>query len=436
MKTITILNSMKSRYFMLVACVTLLLGVSACSSEEFGTDAQEVKKEWTKQELIEQALSRIPKTRATPPYPVIMVATNTTVSIMCFATEEVVIHWGDGAKTLTSKYDISEYYHTYSDDLLSHGIYLETSNEAIQSFDVSRNGLIFLDFTDNTNLASVACEHNNLSMLNLTGCPNLGTLWAYVNELSSIDLPYLPHLHSLYVNFNELKELNLINCPNLRNLSIASNNLSTIDLTHLTDLLTFSTGGCQFTNIDLSKNTKLESLYVGEAQITNLDLTKNTELRNLSINELPIKTLNNSPINDKSFAIFSKLEQLSISNTFFTSLDLSNNPLISYVNISKTAITQLDISNLQIKGLDAMDSQLTNLTYKSNNLKPATYIRIDSTPFEQNYLNLFSLISVLPDRNEPDYSGYVHQGELYTNSSTLITSFLPILEGKNWVIKP
>ena len=44
MKTFSILNSMKSGYFMLVVCVTLLLGASACGHEEFRIEIPEVKK--------------------------------------------------------------------------------------------------------------------------------------------------------------------------------------------------------------------------------------------------------------------------------------------------------------------------------------------------------------------------------------------------------
>ena len=91
MKTITILNSMKSGYFMLVVCAILLLGATACSNEEFGMEVPEAEKEWTKQELIEQALSRMPQTRSAK-HPAQMITIKDTVSIKCNASEEMTIN--------------------------------------------------------------------------------------------------------------------------------------------------------------------------------------------------------------------------------------------------------------------------------------------------------------------------------------------------------
>lgn len=394
-KMMIYLNSMKSRYFMLVACVILVLGVTSCNSDDFESIAPDEQKELSNAELIEQALSRIPQTRAVAPFPIVMVTTKSTVSIgFTNMTEDVEIHWGDGEITSVPKEHFSDPTHTYSDNKPSHGISLKASNEAITNLDLFKSGLIFLEITNNTNLLTLVCDHNDLNELDLTGCPNLKLVWAGNNNLSSIDVTHLPHLSSLVLNDNQL------------------------------------------TDIDLSKNPELENLSIGNNQITDLDLTKNTALQQISIAGLPIKTINNLPINSRSFAVYPKLEILDIFSTSFTSLDLSSNPLMRQINISGTAITQLNISNTQIKYLNARYSQLTNLIYTSNNLQHATYLKIEGTPFEKLPSNLYPLIANLPDRNLPDELGHVISGRLYTNSLTHIDPFLSLLTAKNWVVNP
>ena len=84
---------------MLVACVTLLSGVTACSHEEFGVETPKVKKEWTKQELIEQARNRAVRTRVTSPFPITMTTINKTVTFKCLTLKPMTIDWGDGTSS-------------------------------------------------------------------------------------------------------------------------------------------------------------------------------------------------------------------------------------------------------------------------------------------------------------------------------------------------
>ena len=72
-KAIKYLSGMKSRCFMLLTCLILLVGATSCSSDDFETNLPEESKQlsksellqkYSKAELIEQALSRMPQTRA------------------------------------------------------------------------------------------------------------------------------------------------------------------------------------------------------------------------------------------------------------------------------------------------------------------------------------------------------------------------------------
>lgn len=394
-KTMIYLNSMKSRCFMLVACVILVLGVTSCNNNDFESIAPDEQKELSNAELIEQALSRIPQTRANPPFPVVMVTEKQTVTVQCLATEDIVINWGDYSTTQVMKNTSVAYTHTYSGVQPPYVIFLQASNQAIKKLYVYGNELTSLDVKNNTELEYLDCIGNHLPALDLTGCSNLKEIWASGNNLSSIDVSHLLHLELLLLHDNQL------------------------------------------TDIDLSKNLNLHRLEIGYNQITDLDLVKNTALKDISLSGLSVNTINNLPINSTSFAVFSQLERLDISRTPFTVLDLSSNPLVSRLDISGTAITQLDISNLQIEVLIAAFSDLTNLIYTPNSLLYAYELNLRDTPFEMLQSNLISLFtSALPDRNMPCKNGQIMQGRMQTNSSQMLTPWLPYLTGKNWVVIP
>lgn len=401
-KVIKYLNGMKSRCFILLTCLILLVSATSCSNDNFETNLpdepkqlskSELLQKYSKAELIEQALSRMPKTRAVEPYPVMMVTTKKTVSIICYANESVIIHWNSIDETLVEREDGNVKTYTYSDDEPVHGIWLEASSAAIMNLDVYSDGLIFLDVVNNINLTNLSCSYNSLDSLNLDGCYSLRELYADFNPLSSLDLTHLSELRTLFVRATQL------------------------------------------TDIDVSNNPELEELFVGYNQITDLDLTNNTALKNIGIDALPLRTINNIPINAKSFAAFPKLEMINMHNTsFLDSLDLLDNPLVRYIDISWSTITQMNISNLQIDYLDARFSQLINLKYTLDNLKPdCYYINIIETPFEKNRTNVYFLASSIPDRTRPNRFGSIQQGQLYTTSET-IKDFLDPLTGKNWVV--
>lgn len=392
-KTMLDLNGIKSKCFMLMVSLALLLGATSCSNEEFEDNIPDQPKELSKAELIEAALSQIFRTRANAPMPVVMATTKTTVAIQCTTTEEMTIHWGDNSTNLITKNGSHSFTHTYSDDG-PHVIFLEGSNQAIKDLVVSNNDLDFLEVTNNTGLESLSCDENQLDRLDLTGCSSLKRIYATNNVL-----PFI----------------NITDSPQLKVLGVSNN---------------------QLTHIDLSKNPNLSALFIGTNKITDLDLSKNTALSVISLYKLPLNTINNLTISSTSFADFPRLQELDIAYTPFDSLDLSYNPLILSINISGTDITQLDISSLQIQDLYATNSKLTNLIYTSNSLLHTYAFYIEGTPFETLSSKLFSFLTALPDRSVPNQDGWIREGELYTNSLALVTPFLSYLTARNWVVNP
>lgn len=406
MKTITILNSMKSGYFMLVVCAILLLGATACSSEEFGVEVPEAEKVWTKQELIEQALSRMPQTRGEI-VSVQMVTTSRTLSIKCKASESMIIKWEgfDNATDTISPNIESVYTHTYSDNYPSRAIRIVGSPEALQSLHVDSNRLISLRI-DASKLSSLYCQENYLDELDLTKCPALMTILADNNELSSINIDSLTRLRVVRLSHNRLTQIDVSKNKFIYALCVDDN---------------------QLTDIDLTKNPDLLLLNIGKNSITNLNLSSNYKLQHISLNHLPLETYNGSPVNTENFNKFNihRLSQLDIAYTPFISLDLSQKS-VRELDISGTAITHLNLSRSSIETFYATRSKLAELTYAETTFDNAYDIRIERTPFENNcdYMTDFANALLLTKR----------KGKLYTYTDCLEASQVLAMTG--WIINP
>lgn len=408
MKTFSILSSLKSRYFMLMACVTLLLGATACSSEEFGIEVPEAKKEWTKQELIELALSQMGEISRTPHLPAQMITIKDTVSIKCNASEEMTIVWetGEENKTIVPANSNVVYTHVYTDGKPSHYITIEGSMEAALNLNVNNNKLIFLE-VNAPRVTYLYCENNYLDSLDLAGGPILRKLIADNNEISFLDVSRASLLMDLRASHNRLKEIQLPKYnSNFHTLMLSDNRI---------------------TEIDLTCNRAIKILLLDKNLITDLDLNATPYLAYINLSHLPLKTFNGNPIGAGDFSMYKGLSRILLANTSFTSLDLSQNPSVIWIDISETSITTLDITNLSnITYLYASYSELTNLEYIPTNLSKLCDLRIERTPWENKWEETLEFISSLPDRKNTT------PGTLYTYSLLMNSFVLP----DNWVINP
>ncbi|MDE7074721.1 MAG: hypothetical protein K2O69_06720, partial [Odoribacter sp.] len=59
-KTSIDLNGIKSRCFVLLTCLSLAFATTSCNNDDFEFNEPEQQKQYTKAELIEQALSQLP----------------------------------------------------------------------------------------------------------------------------------------------------------------------------------------------------------------------------------------------------------------------------------------------------------------------------------------------------------------------------------------
>ena len=410
MKTFSILNSMKSGYFMLVVCQTLLLGASACSHEEFGIEVPEMKKEWTKQELIELALSQMAEMRDVK-HPASMISIKDTVSIKCNASAEMTINWGDKNYVEDTIVPNSNevYTHIYTDGDPFHGISINGSMDAALDLNVNDNRLIFLK-VNAPRVTYLYCENNHLDSLDLAGGPILRKLFADNNELSVLDVSQASMLTDLRASHNRLKEIKLPQySPSFYTLMLSDNRIKEIDMT------------CY---------KSLRTLLLDDNLITDLDLSTNPYLVHIYLSHLPLKTFNGDSVGAGDFSMYKGLRRIFLANTPFTSLDLSQNSSVNWIDISETSITTLDITNLSnITNLYAFYSELTNLEYISADLSKLRDVRIERTPLEKDRDKIWDLTNSLNKRDGET------PGILYTYSDhwALVNQSMA---GKNWIINP
>ena len=410
---IMLLNSMKFRYFMLLVCVTLLLGISSCSNEKFEVEAPNSIKELSDAELIELTLSKASKTRCTNSFPIAMTTDSPLFRIQCWSTENIIVHLDDENEVITIlQGDTTEYYHFFKTDK-RHVVYLETSQEAIKKLDISLNDFTFLEIKNNKNLETLNCNQNNLESLDLSGCSNLKHVYATFNKLSTIDVSHLIYLEELDFTYNDFTTIDVSKNLNLNSLVLEYNPIRTIDVT---------------------TNTQLQTLNVGESLITNLDLTKNPKLKKLNISNLKLTTINNRRFDTTCVTDFPELEILNISkikNIYL--LDLSNNPNLYAIDIAESGIKILDISKLPIRYLNANGSMLEKLIYTSQSLQNLCYLLIQNTDLDNSEKDIWALINALPDRCIPTNEGKIIQGHIHSHS-TLSLDSTSFLEAKNWIL--
>lgn len=110
---------------------------------------------------------------------------------------------------------------------------------------------------------SVGCTH-----IDISGNPHLKTLHVPFNTLRSLNLSGNSALESLDVSNNGLEALDLSANPHLRTLWCFNNRLSELDLSKNTDLTGLDCSGNVLTTLDLSRNGQLISVVAYNNRLT------------------------------------------------------------------------------------------------------------------------------------------------------------------------
>ncbi|MDE6451960.1 MAG: hypothetical protein K2L23_06700, partial [Odoribacter sp.] len=270
-KVMMCLNGIKSVCLMLLAYLTLSVAATSCNQDEFENYEPEKKREFTKAELIEQALSRMPQTRSGNAT-VMMVSLKDTIEFRCEVTENMVLYWDEEETASIVPGVNSLYQYGFTDNYPSHVITISGSDEAIRRLEVDNNGLIFLNVSYNSKLSTLHCANNHLDEITLKGCPRLSELNISNNEFTDIDLTVLSLLGSLEADNNWLTELDLSTNPYLMQLSVENNKLKALDLSDKSMLLILMAKNNSLKQLDLTSNTNLMYLDISSTWLTDLNM--------------------------------------------------------------------------------------------------------------------------------------------------------------------
>lgn len=171
------------------------------------------------------------------------------------------------------------------------------------------------------------------------------------------------NLFALYNN-NSLQSVDASNMPALTTLqTYYSPNIQTINTTNspnLNDFNGLSNGSLQ-NFIGLSDNSKLQRFWASGSKIESYDFSKMTNLSNVNLASAAVKEIKGLS------AAGANLQELQLSNTHVSSLDVSNNP----------NLTKLDLYN--VKEMTTVDvTHNPNLTYLRTTFLPLTTLDLSN----------------------------------------------------------
>ena len=171
------------------------------------------------------------------------------------------------------------------------------------------------------------------------------------------------NLFALYNN-NSLQSVDASNMPSLTTLqTYYSPNIQTINTTNspnLNDFNGLSNGSLQ-NFIGLSDNSKLQRFWASGSKIESYDFSKMTKLRDVNLASAAVKEIKGLS------AAGANLQELQLSNTHVSSLDVSNNP----------NLTKLDLYN--VKEMTTVDvTHNPNLTYLRTTFLPLTTLDLSN----------------------------------------------------------
>ena len=179
------------------------------------------------------------------------------------------------------------------------------------------------------------------------------------------------NLFALYGN-KSLESVDASNMPALTNLqTYYSTNIKTINTTNspnVSDFNGISNGSLQ-NFIGLSEQSKLQRFWASGSKIESYDFSKMTNLRNVNLASAAVKEIKGLS------AAGANLQELQLSNTHVSSLDVSNNPNLTSIDLYNVKeMTVLDVTHnpnltslrIPFTSVSSLDvSNNTKLTYLS-----------------------------------------------------------------------
>ncbi|PIF69619.1 T9SS type A sorting domain-containing protein [Flavobacterium sp. 2] len=238
---------------------------------------------------------------------------------------------------------------------------LETSkNIALQYLALSYNEITSLNISQNVNLSILSCQSNKLSTIDVSNNKKLTLLSCSSNELSSLDVSKNTSLSSLQCAENKsLTNVDLRNGNN-KSMQIAP---YVIDFTKnplLTCILvdnpiysnekwgSFKDAFASYSTVDCSQITAIvDPVFEDKLIALNIDKDgKNGTVLNSSIANLTSLNVASSSIKDLTgIKGFTNLTSLNCSDNLLISLDLSKNTVLTVLNSSNNKLLNLNLKN-------------------------------------------------------------------------------------------
>ena len=298
-----------------------------------------------------------------------------------------------------------------------------SNNVALDTLRCSSNKLIRLDVSKNINLKKLSCYNNKLESLNLKNGNNVN----FENNNSyNISYKNNPNLTCIQVddktysdaNWSDFKDTTasysencqpssiivssefedklmalgidkdgkngsvlLADITNVTSIDVSNSGITNLSgIEYFTDLETLICKGNSLTTINLSSNTALKYLDCSNNPLTALDVSKNILLTELYFNGLVIKLNKNSNSKISNSASLTTLNltnnllltKLDCSNNNLTSLDVSKNTLLTDINCSNNSLQNLNVSN-------GNNTNMLNVNFKSNST--LSCIKVDDEVF-------------------------------------------------------
>ncbi|MBQ4820917.1 matrixin family metalloprotease [Aquimarina sp. MMG016] len=280
---------------------------------------------------------------------------------------------------------------------------------ALEELNVDTNFLSDLDLSANTNLIKIECGSNSMDSINLNGLTALEEFDGGSNDYTTLDFSTNTSLTKLYCDSNDLTALDVSNNTILTDLDCSNNALTTLNVrngnnTNVTnfnatnnpnldciqvDDVTYST--TNWTNVDAQTNFS-ETAYCEYTAIP--DANFETALANLGYDDISgdgqvptelIKTVASLSVSSANISDltgiedFTALRQFFVSRNNLTTLDLSNNPLISNLGAKNNNISTLNLgTNTNYQLIDLSNNNLTS--FDASNFTGLALLELNNNP--------------------------------------------------------
>ena len=233
----------------------------------------------------------------------------------------------NGNKNLAGNLDLSKYKQLTEDVTITGSpnvSKVDLTGLDVQNIDIhSMNGMKEVIMKDNNNLKSAKLYYNGkLENVDASNLPELTTLWTYGS--------------------GSLKTINTTNTPKLKELNASSDgNLTGITgLQDNVELTTFTAPYTKLTKLNFSNAPKLRSVNLMSSSVTEI---KGLSAAGANLQELQLSQSHVSSLDVSNNPNLTKLDLYNVRE--MTTVDVTHNPNLTYLRTTFLPLTTLDLSN-------------------------------------------------------------------------------------------